>query len=212
MRKMTENNNLVNTMLADDIIEKAIKLLPSITYNPDDIAYFVKQDDVDMGDANFCYKCIIKEIYRARRYNKECRLNIIKKFEEIENTGFFNGVNIKEKYPDLDLVKAKKDELKRHPLKTKFTFEGHDPDFGGGENEPLCCFGCGEYFYTNFEPDLDCAKRLLQDLNDEDLLKKKYREKLIRKLGIAFGNYKYCEANAKEILLQCAEIVIKTYT
>ena len=86
------------------------------------------------------------------------------------------------------------------------------PDFSGGESEPKSCADCGHYFYTNFEPDEDCANRLLGDLNDGDLLKDDYKESLKWKLEIAFGNYDYCDLEVKEILVKCAEIVIKTYS
>ena len=208
----TDNSHSGYARLAEGIIEKAIELLPESTYEPNEVGYFVKQDDIDMGNEDYCYKCIGKAIYKARKYHREGRNKILKKFEEIANTGFYNGINIKEKYPDVDLQKAKESELKEYPEKTKFTYEGRDPDFGGGQQEPLCCPECGDYFLTNFEPNVECSERLLEDLKDGDLGNKKFKETLKWKLEIALRNYKYCESDVQHILLQCAEIVIETYS
>ena len=72
--------NLAKPVLADGIIEKAIELLPATTYEPNEVGYFVKRNDVDMGDEDFCYKCIGKAVYKERKYHREGRLKIIQKF------------------------------------------------------------------------------------------------------------------------------------
>lgn len=162
----TKSSNEARLLLADGVLKNAIELLPASTYEPNHIGYFVKQDDEDMGNEDYCEKCIDDAVKSAKKYNK----------------------------------------------KSKFSSEGHDPDFSGGETEPKSCEGCGHYFYTNFEPDEDCANRLLKDLNDGDLLNDDYKESLKWKLEIAFGNYDYCDLEVKEILVKCAEIVIKNYT
>lgn len=204
-------NESKSKLSSEEIIEKAIELLPDSTYEPNYVGYFVKQDDQDMGNEDYCHKCIGKAIYKSRKYHREGRLQILQKYDEIEKTGFYKGVDIKEKYPDADLVKAKESELREYPEKTKFTYEGHDPDFGGGEKEPLSCPECGDYFHTNFEPDKECAERLLEDLEDGDLNKKKHKESLKWKLDIALVNYRYCNTEVQNILLKCSKIIINTY-
>ena len=206
-----ECHNACKPMLADGIIEKAIELLPTCFYEPNHTGFFVKQDDEDMGNEDFCEACIDDAVLEAKNNNKARRNEILNKYKQIEETGFYNGKDCKH-YPKELIESSKKSELKEYPKKSKFTYEGHDPDFSGGQQEPLSCPECGDYFYTNFEPDLDCAERLLEDLKENCLSNKKYKEELKWKLEIAFGNYRYCEADVQEILLQCAEIVIKTYS
>lgn len=208
---INENATCDNNVLADGIIEKAIQLLPTCFYEPNHTGFFVKQDDEDMGDEDFCENCIDDAVKLAKKHNKEKRLEILDKYKQIEETGYYNGKDCTH-YPKKLIASSKKAELKKYPKKSKFTYEGHDPDFGGGESEPKSCADCGHYFYTNFEPDEDCANRLLEDLNDGDLLKDDYKESLKWKLEIAFGNYDYCDSDVKEILVKCAEIVIKTYS
>lgn len=207
----TKSSNEARLLLADGVLENAIELLPASTYEPHHIGYFVKQDDEDMGDEDFCENCIDDAVKSAKKNNKERRLEILDKYKQIEETGFYNGKDCSH-YPKDLIASSKKTELKEHSKKSKFSSEGHDPDFGGGQNEPISCEGCGHYFYTNFEPDEDCANRLLEDLNDGDLTKKDYSESLKWKLEIAFSNYNYVESDVQQILLKCAELVIKTYS
>ncbi len=206
-----ECHNACKPMLADGIIAKAIEVLPTCFYEPNHTGFFVKQDDEDMGNEDFCEACIDDAVLEAKNNNKARRNEILNKYKQIEETGFYNGKDCKH-YPKELIESSKKSELKEYPKKSKFTYEGHDPDFSGGESEPKSCADCGHYFYTNFEPDEDCANRLLKDLNDGDLLKDDYKESLKWKLEIAFENYDYCDSDVKEILVKCAEIVIKTYS
>ena len=207
----TKSSNEARLLLADGVLENAIELLPVSTYEPNHIGYFVKQDDEDMGNEDFCENCIDDAVKSAKKENKKRRLEILDKYKQIEDTGFYNGKDCSH-YPKDLISSSKKSELKEHPKKSKFSHEGHDPDFGGGESEPKTCEGCGHYFYTNFEPDKDCANRLLGDLNDGDLMKDDYKESLKWKLEIAFSNYEHCDDDVKEILFKCAEIVVKTYS
>jgi len=206
-----KSSNEARLLLADGVLEKAIELLAKSTYKPNHIGYFVKQDDEDMGDVDFCENCIDDAVKSAKKNNKERRLEILDKYKQIEETGLYNGKDCSH-YPKNLIASSKKTELKKHPKKSKFSCEGHDPDFSGGEKKPKSCEGCGHYFYTNFEPDEDCANRLLENLNDGDLLKDDYKESLKWKLEIAFGNYDYVETDVQKTLLQCAELVIKTYS
>lgn len=207
----TESPNLAKRVLADGVLEKAIELLPASTYEPNHIGFFVKKDDEDMGDEDFCENCIDAAVKSAKKHNKEKRLEILDKYKQIEETGLYNGKDCSN-YPKDLIASSKKAELKKYPKKSKFTCEGHDPDFGGGESEPKSCADCGHYFYTDFNPDEDCANRLLEYLNDGDLLKDDYKESLKWKLEIAFSNYEYCDNDVKEIIFKCAEIVVKTYS
>ena len=188
-----------------DIIKKAAKLLEPINFKPHDTAYFVTKDFGDMGGEDYCIKCIDSAVSVARKYHEEKRQSILSKFKEIEETGFFNGKNIKEKYSDSEIKKTKKSELKDYPSKVKFEYEGHDPDFGGGLKSARSCEDCGEYFYTNFEPDLEECNCLLEDYgNGSDV-----SEILKWKLDIAFYNLEYLDDDAKNVLLSIAKKIIK---
>ena len=187
-----------------EIIEKATELLQPITFEPHHTAYFVTQNESDMGNDDCCINCIDNTVKEARKYHKEKRQSILDKFKEIEETGFFNGQNIKEKYSDAEIKKAKKYELKDYPAKVKFGYEGHDPDFGGGEKSARTCSDCGEYFYTNFEPDLEECYYLLEEYGDGSDIS----DSLKWKLDIAFYNWEYLDDDAKSVLLSIAEKIV----
>jgi len=155
-----------------------------------------------MGEQDVCEKCINKALYKERKYHREKRQEIIDKYSEVEKTGFYKGTDCRHHTKE-KLKEYKKLELKEYPAKTKFTIEGHDPDFGGGETEPLSCEICGDYFYTNFQANEECANYLL-----DEFLNHEFSERLKWKLQIAFGNYEYSEDEAKRILLEIAEKLI----
>lgn len=187
-----------------EIIEKARELLQPITFEPHDTAYFVTQNESDMGNDDFCINCIDSAVKEARKYHKEKRQSILAKFKEIEETGFFNGQNIKEKYSVAEIKKAKRYELKDYPSKVKYGYEGHDPDFGGGEKSAKTCSDCGEYFYTNFKPDLEECNYLLEEYGDGS----EVSDSLKWKLDIAFYNWEYLDDDAKSVLLSIAEKIV----
>lgn len=187
-----------------EIIEKASELLAPIAFEPHHTAYFVTKNGDDMGNDDYCINCIGKAVKTARKYHKEDRQNILDKFKEIEETGFFKGQNIKKQYSDAEIKRAKRTELKDFPSKAKFSYEGHDPDFSGGEHEPLTCSDCGEYFYTNFSPDLDEANYLSEEYGDGSAV----AESTKWKLDIVFYNFDYLDEKVQEILLSIAEKII----
>lgn len=202
-----------NPMLAagvcepSEIVEKAAELLQPINYEPNYIGFFVKLNDRDMGNEDYCKSCINEAVKSARKFHKEERQKVLNKFKEIAETGFWNGINIKEKYSEKEIAKAKRYELKEYPARASFTYEGHDPDFGGGETYPKTCEGCGDYFDTNFEPQIEEANWLLEDFGDGTNLS----EILKWKLDIAFYNFKYLEKEVQKILLSIAEKIVAVW-
>jgi hypothetical protein len=191
--------------MENEIIEKAKELLKPITYDAPYVAYYVTINGKDLGYADFCEDCIKAEVKKCRKEHFDERRKIIEKFNEIEKTGFYNGVNIREKNSEKEIRAWKRYELKEYPAHATFNFEGHDPDFGGGEREPKCCENCGEYFYTDFEPDLEYAQILLEDCGDFSELS----ESLKWKLDIAFYNFDFLDKNVQKILLKIAKNIIK---
>lgn len=191
-------------MSEEEIIEQAKKLLQPIEFEPHYTAYFVTKDDGDMGGEDYCINCIKDAVRETRKNYKEQRQSILDKFQEIEDTGFYKGKNIKEKYSELEIRQAKRRELKEYPVKVKFGYEGHDPDFGGGKHEPNYCAGCGDYFFTEFEPDMDYAEISLAEFGDGlDIA-----ESLKWKLDMAFYNFQYLDKDVKRILLLIAGKII----
>ena len=184
-----------------EIIEKATEILHPIKYEPHHTGYIVLMNGRDMGNEDYCEKCISDAVKTARKFHKEQRQKVLDKFKEITETGFYNGVNIKQKYSEKEISKAKRYELKEYPAKASFTYEGHDPDFGGGEKSAKTCEGCGDYFHTNFEPDIKEANYLLEEFGDGSDLS----ETLKWKLDIAFYNYDYLEEDVQNVLLSIAE-------
>jgi hypothetical protein len=187
-----------------EIVEKAAKLLQPIKYEPNYIGCFVKLNDRDMGNEDYCKNCITDAVKEARKFHKEQRQKILDKFKQISETGFWNGINIKEKYTEKEISKAKRYELKKYPAKAIFTYEGHDPDFGGGETYPKTCEGCGEYFDTNFEPSIEIANWLLEDFGDGTNLSESFKWKL----DIAFSNFNCLEEEVQKKLLSMAEKIV----
>lgn len=187
-----------------EIVKKAAKLLQPIKYEPNHIGYFVLLNGLDMGGVDFCENCIRDAVKDARRFHKEERQRIIDKFKEIDETGCHNGVNIKERYDGKQLKKQKRLELKKYPSKVCFSYMGHDPDFCGGETSPKSCGYCGDYFYTDFEPDIEEANYLLEEFGDGSGLS----ETLKWRLDIAFYNYEYLEEDVQKVLLSIAENII----
>ncbi len=189
-------------------IEKAIELLKPIKYEPNYVGYYVLRNGEDMCGEDYCENCIDTAVKEARNYHKEQRKLIKAKYDLIETKGycFHNGRKkiVKGKYTVKQIKDSKRSELKEYPAKAKFTYEGHDTDFGGGRAYPLTCENCGEYFDTNFEPSSDEAKFLLEDFKDGYPLS----ESLKWKLDIAFSNYTYLDEDAKTILLLIAEKII----
>ena len=190
-------------------IENAREKLQPINYNSFDTGYFVVQNGNDMGNSDYCENCIDDAVKEARKYHKEQREKIKTKYDLIQTKGycFHNGkkVKVKGKYTDKQIATSKKSELKKYPAKATFTYKGHDPDFGGGLQEPCSCENCGEYFTCNFEPNKNEAERLLDIVNHSKPLTD--RDKW--EIEIALSSYNYVKDDVKPILEQVAEKIIK---
>jgi len=194
----------------EETIEKAIEKLQPINYNSFDTGYFVLKNGSDMGNSDYCENCIGEAVKEARKYHKEQREKIIAKYNLIETKGycFHNGKKVKVagKYTKEQISKSKRSELKEYPAKATFTYEGHDPDFGGGLQEPCSCEDCGEYFTCNFEPNKDEAEHLLHLINHPEPLTD--RDKWEIEIGL--NNYRYVKDDVKPLLGQVAEKIIKS--
>lgn len=190
------------------IIEQAIQLLKPINYKTFDTAYYVTKDDSDMGYSDYCEKCINGAVKKAKEYHLSRRTEIIYKYNQIEKTGFFKvgrkKVQVTGKYSDNKIKQSKRSELKDYRLKSKFGYEGHDPDFGGGLTEPCSCDNCGEYFTCIFTPDKEQANRMLDIVNSEDVISD------IEKWELEGGllAYEYVKnEEIKNILIEVANII-----
>jgi len=190
--------------MENSTIEQAKELLQPITFKPHYVGYFVTQNDDDMGGEDYCENCIKGAVKETRKYYKEQRQAILNKFKILEETGYWNGKDIKGKYSDLKIKQEKRRRLAEYPAKVKFDYEGHDPDFSGGQHEPRCCEGCGEYFDTDFEPDIEEAESMLSAFGDGTEIS----ESLKWKLDIAFYNFGYLDDDVKDILLSIAMKII----
>jgi hypothetical protein len=190
------------------IIEKAIKLLSPINYKTFDTAYYVTKDDTDMGYSDYCEKCIDEAVKKAKEYHLERRNEIVAQYKQIEKYGFFRigrkKVQVKGKYSENQIKQSKRSKLKDFRLKSKFSHEGHDPDFGGGLSEPCSCDNCGEYFTCVFVPNKDQANRMLDIVNSEDAISDIEKWELEGGLSA----YEYIENNdVKNILIEVANII-----
>ncbi len=189
-------------------IEEAIKKLQPINFEPHPIAYFVVKNGQDMGQEDYCENCIGDAVKEARVFHKEQREKIKAKYLLIETKGycFHNGkkVKVKGKYTDKQIVISKRGELKEYPAKSTFTYEGHDPDFGGGLHRPCSCENCGDYFMCNFEPDKEEIENLLSIVNNPKPLTDIDKWEI----EIALSNYQYVEDNVKPLLMRVSGKVI----
>ena len=183
---------------ADEIIERAQELLQPIDFRPYYSAYFVMQNDEDAGGEDYCINCIEEAVKETRKSYFHQRQSIIDKFQEIEKEG---------KYSAAEIAQAKRRELKEYPARVTFSYEGHDPDFSGGQHEPLTCLACGDYFETDFVPDIEEAENILQRF-EYDLKSGNVSDVTKWKLDIAFNNYEYVKKDVAKVLLSIAERIV----
>jgi len=194
-------------MDTEKIIERATELLYPIGFEPEDIGYYIRLNGEDMGET-FCGDCIKGEVKLVKREQKRKRQEVLAKYKEIDETGYYRGTNIKGLYGDAEIKKSKRYELKDYPAKNIIVVESCDPDFGGGATEPKYCHECGQYFYTDFEPDLECAERLFEyffEEFEEGALSPSFKWEL----SIAFQNFIYLEDDVKDVLIKIANKIIK---
>jgi len=192
-----------------ETIEKVREMLQPITFEPQDTAYFVTKNDEDAGGEDYCINCIKNAVKEARKNYKEQRQAIFDKYEEIVKTGCFRGKKLDREYSADEIAQAKKRELKEYPARATFGYEGHDPDFSGGKQEPGCCADCGEYFETDFTPDLDEAENLAREYEYDLKKENKISEELKWKIDTAFYNFDDADEDVQEILLKIAEKIVK---
>jgi hypothetical protein len=189
-------------------IHTALEFLKDNKYKPFKTAYFIRQNDSDMGDEDFCHECIKNELKRCKEDNIKKRLWINSKYDLIEAKGYYlteygNKVIVKETHTPAYLAKCRRSELKEYPAKVKFTYEAHDPDFGGGLTEPKTCLGCGEYFDVYFA------------ISDDELgYVEEYNifqpdDRLKFNLHRILEYYQYCEPDIKVRLDKLAEKIIR---
>ncbi len=188
-------------------IEKAIELLQPIKYQPHPVAYFVLMNDSDMGDQGHCLNCIEQAVKEAKDLIKTERNKIIDDHAKISKDGYYYHNNKKIKVTESVINKSKRFKLKDYPARAKFSYEGHDPDFGGGLKGPCSCDMCGEYFQCNFEPDIDEAKSLLSLVKDNEIISEMDKWRILT----AFENYKYADDDAKKTLEKVAKKTILLY-
>lgn len=189
-------------------IDAALKFLENNKYKPFETAYFIRRDDTDMGNEDFCHECIKNEVKRCKEENIKKRVWINSKYDLIEAKGYFftehgTKVLIKEKHTPVYLEKCRRYELKQYPAKAKFTYEGHDPDFGGGLTEPKTCAGCGEYFDVYFTIN-DYELGYVEDYNvfEPDDRLKFYLHRILE-------YYQYCKPDIQTRLKNLADKIIR---
>lgn len=190
------------------VINDVLEFLKDNKYKPFETAYFIRVNDTDMGGEDFCHKCIEYELKRCKQDNIKKRIWINSKYDLIEAKGYFlteNGskVVLKEKYSPEYLAKCRRSELKKYPAKSRFTSEGHDPDFGGGLTEPKTCAHCGEYFDVYFAIS-DHELRYVEEYNvfDPD-------DRLKFNLHRIFEYYRYCKPDIQLRLEKLADKIIQ---
>jgi len=183
----------------EEIIEEAIGLLDD-SFEPIKTAYFVTKNGDDEGGDDFCIDCIKKEVKACEKAYKEARQAIIDKYKPYKESG---------KYSDAEIKKSLSHELEEYPVKVKFSYEGHDPDFCGGRHSAAVCEGCGEYFETDYYPDLEEANYLLESFtNDSEI-----SPPLAWQLRTVFSNFDYKHnSEVEQILLKIAKQIIKNDT
>ncbi len=194
-------------MEPEKIIERAIKLLQPIKYESFDIGYFAMKNDCDMGGQDFCINCIDEAVELEKKSYEVKRASIISKFKQIEEKGYFKQGRkknqVKGKYTPRQIADGKRIELEEYPEETVFSYEGHDPDFGGGLQEPCSCDSCGEYFTCNFQPNEEEAQHLLTIFS-----KQKIADRDKWECDIALRNYQHTKDNVKSVLYKVAECII----
>jgi hypothetical protein len=145
-----------------ELKEKALKLL-----EPFDQKYsatlsnvhWVEQDGHSI-DGDFCEKCIGKAVKNARKLHKEERQKVLSKFNEIKETGKYNG----KKVTNSEVKKAKQYELKQLGLpKFRSTY-----NYGGGyENDCfLNCEICDKGLNISILINEQELSNVLEDLED----------------------------------------------
>lgn len=185
-------------------IELAISFLEKNEYKPFEIAYYVRQDDSDGGGEDHCINCIKDAVKVQRKFHFAQREEIKKEFEELISTGVWRGVKQKEIPPQNKLRQEMRRRLKKYPAKAKFTYEGHDPDFGGGLTEPKQCPDCGEHFDVEYKISADELKHVEQWESFNDL---EDRDKYI--LYRTLNYYDYQPEDMRKRLDALAAIIIK---
>jgi hypothetical protein len=125
--------------------------------------HWVRQDDHDI-EGDYCENCIEKAVKNARKSLKEERQKVLAKFKEIEETGKFNGEEIKGKYTDAEIKKAKRYGLKELGV-SKFS---STYNYGGGYESDnfLTCEICYKELNISILPSDQNIQYILEDMED----------------------------------------------
>lgn len=149
-----------------ELKDKAIELLEPFEqrYYPtlSDV-HWVRQDNHDV-EGDYCENCIEKAVKNARKSLKEERQKVLDKFRDIEETGKFNGEQIKGKYTDAEIKKAKRYELKELGI-SKFD---STYNYGGGYEADnfLTCEICDKELNISILPSDQNIQYVLEDMED----------------------------------------------
>lgn len=125
--------------------------------------HWVEQDGHSI-DGDFCENCIDKAVKNARKSHKEERQKVLAKFKKIEETGKYNGKEIKGKYTDAEIKKAKRYELKELGV-SKFS---STYNYGGGyeADDFRTCEICDKELNISILPNDQNIQYVLEDLED----------------------------------------------
>ncbi|GEM_PF-1194461 len=125
--------------------------------------HWVRQNNRDI-EGDYCKNCIEKAVKNARKFLKEERQKVLAKFKEIEETGKFNGEQIKGKYTDAEIKKAKRYELKELGV-SKFS---STYNYGGGyeADDFLTCEICEKELNISILPREDNIQYIIDDMED----------------------------------------------
>ena len=128
--------------------------------------HWVTQDDHDV-EGDYCEKCIEKAVKNARKSLKEERKKVLSKFKEIKETGKFDGEQIKGKYTDAEIKKAKRYELDKLGV-SKFSYTYN---YGGGYESDsfLTCEICDKELNVSILPNTQNIEYVLEDMEDGKL-------------------------------------------
>lgn len=125
--------------------------------------HWVEKDRCSI-EGDFCENCIGNAVKNASKFHKEQRQKILSKFKEIEETGKWNGKNIKRKYSDAEIKNAKRFELKQLGV-SKFS---STYNYGGGyeSDDFKTCELCDKELNISILPSSQNIQYVLDDLKD----------------------------------------------
>jgi hypothetical protein len=149
-----------------DLKDKAKELLEPLEqryYTSLSDVHWVTQDGHDV-EGDYCENCIEKAVKNARKSLKEERQKVLAKFKEVEETGKFNGEQVKSKYTDTEIKKAKRYELKQLGVSKFSSTYNHG---GGYESDNfLTCEICDKELNISILPNDQNLQYIIEDMED----------------------------------------------